>query len=77
MGECGDKGGDQLDGEEEFWRDFHVVAKFQVGGEFDALGRGDVTISYEDHTVSKDYFNWGLSMESYRVGWGCNYGFVV
>ena len=48
MDEAGDEGGDDLDFEEEFGRDLHVVAEFQVGGEFDALGGGDVAICDED-----------------------------
>lgn len=49
LGEGGDEGGDHLHCEEETGRDFHVVAEFEVRGEFDALGRGDVRVGDEDH----------------------------
>ena len=49
LGERRDESGGQLDGEESFRGDFHVVAQFEVRGEFDALGGGNVAICYEDH----------------------------
>ncbi len=49
MGEARDEGGENLDGEEEAGRDLHVVPEFEVGGEFDALGAGDVGVGDEDH----------------------------
>lgn len=37
-----------MDFEEEFGGDLHVVAQFEVGGEFDALGGGDVAVCDKD-----------------------------
>ena len=48
LGDAGDEGGDHLDFEEEFGGDFHVVAEFEVGGEFYALGGADVAVCDED-----------------------------
>ena len=49
LGEAGYKSGEHLDGEKKAGRDLHVVAEFEVGGEFDALGRADVAVGDEDH----------------------------
>lgn len=45
----GHERGDDLDGEHDAWGDLHVVAQFEVGGELDALRRGDVAVGDEDH----------------------------
>lgn len=43
-----DEGGGDLDLEEEFGGDLHVVAEFEVGGELDALRGGDVAVCDKD-----------------------------
>ena len=40
LSQRGDGGGGELEGEEEAGRDVHVVAEFEVGGEFEGLGGG-------------------------------------
>lgn len=49
LGDGGDEGGDDLDEEHDAGRDLHVVPEFEVGGELDALGGGDVAVGDEDH----------------------------
>lgn len=49
LGDGGDERSGDLDGEHDARRDLHVVAELEVGGELDALGRGDVAIGDEDH----------------------------
>ena len=48
LDDAGDEGGGQLDFEEELGRDLHVVAEFEVRGEFDTLRGGDVAVGDKD-----------------------------
>ena len=48
LSDAGDEGGDHLDFEEEFGWDFHVMAEFEVRGEFYALCGADVAVCDED-----------------------------
>ena len=47
--EAGPDGGDHLAREEHARRHFHVVAEFEVGGEGQSLGHGDVAVGFEEH----------------------------
>ena len=49
LSDAGDEGRDHLDGKEKFRRYLHVMSKFQVGRELDALGGADVAVGDEDH----------------------------
>lgn len=49
LGDGRDERGDNLHGEEDAWRNLHVVAEFEVGSELDALRRRDVAVRDEDH----------------------------
>ena len=48
LSDAGDESGDELDFEEKSGWDFHVMAQFEVGGEFYALGGADVAVCDED-----------------------------
>lgn len=47
--ETGDDRDGKLQLEKNPWRDFHVVAKLEVGGELQTLGGGDVAKCCKDH----------------------------
>lgn len=48
LNDARDEGRGDLDLEEELGGDLHVVAQFEVGGELDALRRGDVAVCDKD-----------------------------
>lgn len=49
LGDGGDERGDDLDEEHDARWNLHVVAEFEVGGELDTLGGGDVAVGDEEH----------------------------
>jgi hypothetical protein len=53
--------GDHLNREEDPRWDLHVMAKFKVGREFDALCRGDVSVGNEDHVCDRSTWEDGTA----------------
>ena len=67
MDDAGPDGGDGLGQEHRAWRNFHVLAEFEILGEVEALSHGYVAVGLEKH--HSEWFA-GLDVASHELASG-------